>query len=255
LRWSEGVCVLEGPDLVRAALWAGVEFEGLYIDGVRAGDPEIEGLRADATAAGVRCFELAAGVIERVADAASPQPVLAAVRFVVPSLDDVGPRGMVVDLHDVRDPGNLGTIVRTADAAGASAVVLSGHCADPFGPKTLRATAGSIFRVPVLVAPDLRVAVDWFSRSGGPTLATTARGGDAPDVTGLDGDVMVVFGNESGGLGDDELAHCAGRLSIPMVGDTESVNVAIAAGVVLFESLRQRRLRAAKIAPPTMSGQ
>jgi tRNA G18 (ribose-2'-O)-methylase SpoU len=86
-------------------------------------------------------------------------------------------------------------------------------------------------------------------------MATTARGGAAPDAARLDGDVMVVFGNESGGLGDDELAACDELLTIPMVGEAESVNVAIAAGVVMFESLRQRRLRAAQFAPPTMSGQ
>jgi TrmH family RNA methyltransferase len=247
--------VLEGPDLVRAALAAGVEFEGLYVDADRAHDADVAELVDGAAKVGVRGFELASGVIHKVADATSPQPVLASVRFSVPALDDLAPRGIIVDLHDVRDPGNLGTIVRTADAAGASAVVLTGSCADPFGPKCLRATAGSIFRVPVVVAPELGDAIQWFERGGGATLATSARGGPAPDATPLDGDVMVLFGNESGGLGEAEVALCTDRLSIPMVGDTESINVAIAAGVVLFESLRQRRLRAANFAPPTMSGQ
>jgi TrmH family RNA methyltransferase len=98
--------------------------------------------------------------------------VLAAVRFAATTVADLAPSGVLVVLHDVRDPGNAGTVIRTADAAGATAVVLSGHSVDPYNPKTLRATAGSIFHLPVLVAEELSEVIRWFKAGSGRCVAT-----------------------------------------------------------------------------------
>jgi TrmH family RNA methyltransferase len=243
LRWSEGVCVLEGPDLVEAALAAGCEFEGVYLDGGRATEPALAQLASRADDLGVRVFTLQPGVLERVADAQTPQPVLGAVRFIPRELSELVPRGLTVVLHDVRDPGNAGAVIRTADAAGAAAVVLSGHSVDPYNPKTLRATAGSIFHLPVVVASDLGAVTGWFAAGGGRSYATVVRGGTDYRRAELSGDVLVVVGNEGEGLDAAAVACCDESLSIPMAGANESLNVAVAAGVVVFEALAQRRER------------
>src|SRR6202020_334258 len=119
--------------------------------------------------------------------------------------------------HDVRDPGNAGTLVRSADAAGATAVVFTGHSVDPFNPKTLRATAGSIFHVPVAVA-ELSEALGSFSERGASTYATVVRGGVDHRSIDYRRTRVVVIGNEAEGLGDEAVALCDARISIAMAG-------------------------------------
>ncbi len=254
LRWSEGVCVLEGPDLIRAALATGQEFEGVYVDLARATDDDLVNLAADARSRGVRVVDLDVGVLQRIADAQSPQGVLAAIRFVPRALPDVSARGITVVLHDVRDPGNAGTIIRTADAAGATAVIISGHSVDPYNPKTLRATAGSIFHLPVVVASTLEEVTHWAKHAGAVTMATVVRDGTSYRDLDLGGDVVVVFGNEGDGLSEDDIANCDERLSIPMAGRNESLNVSVAAGVVLFAALSQRSVPATEPSRPNIEG-
>lgn len=239
LRWTEGVCVLEGPDLIESALDAGVEFEGIYLDASRE-TPALRSLCATAESRGVRVFQLGYGVIEKVSDAQSPQPILAAVRFVPRGLADLSPRGCVIVLHDLRDPGNAGTVIRTADAAGASAVILTGQSVDPYNPKTLRATAGSIFHVPVVLHESLTDVTAWFHAAGGTSAAAVVRGGLDYYAAPLGADIMIVMGNESEGLSPADVSACSFSVSIAMSGENESLNVAMATGLLLFESRRQR---------------
>lgn len=253
LRWSEGTCVLEGPDLVSSALDSGQEFEAIYLDEAAAGDEVLAPVLARAERQGVRCFTLAPGVVERVADARTPQPVLAAVRFRPGSLSDLPVTGLTIVLHDVRDPGNCGTVIRSADAAGADGVILTGQSVDPFNPKTLRATAGSIFHLPVAVA-DLGDALDDLRRRGARVWAAIVSGGTPLAEVDLGGCSAVVIGNESEGLDASALAMCEETLSIPMVGRSESLNLGVAASLILFEALRQRGGPASQSAPPSLGG-
>jgi RNA methyltransferase, TrmH family len=246
------VCVLEGLDLVEAALDTGQEFEGLFFDN-DARDERLGDLRSRATQRGVRCFTLATGVIDRVADAQSPQPVLATVRFAPAQLDVIPSVGLTLILHDVRDPGNAGTVIRSGDAAGVDAVLMTGHCVDPYNPKTLRATAGSIFHVPVVVA-DLGAAVAELSRRGASTWAAVVRGGTPLTDAPLRGPCAVVVGNESEGLDEATIARCAGSLSIPMVGRSESLNLGVAASLIAFEAMRQSRIADGKPGRPSLGG-
>ena len=252
LRWSESVCVIEGPDLVAAALDAGLEFEGIYVDPVGS-SLELNSLLDRARSLGVRVFMLEAGTIGKVADVQTPQPLIAAVRFTPVTLDQIDPHGLLVVLHDVRDPGNAGTVVRTAEAAGARAVILTGHCVDPYNPKTLRASAGALFQIPVVVAGELPELTSWYRATGGVSFAMVVRGGTDLHSVDLSGDVLIVVGNEGEGLTTADVAACDRTVTIAMSGASESLNVAVAAGITIFEAAYQQTKSADSVGGPNIS--
>ena len=186
--------------------------------------------------AGAPCFELAPGVVERVATTVTPRPVLSLVRRTDVALDAlVGTAGFVVVAVGLADPGNVGTILRSAEAAGAAGVVLTDGSVDAFNPKVVRASAGAVFRVPLVVD----VAVDVLPELAVPLLGAVATGGVPYDEAALDQPCALVLGNEAHGL-PDALA-LDGLVSIPHVGGVDSLNVAMAATVLCFEALRRRR--------------
>jgi TrmH family RNA methyltransferase len=240
LRWSEVTCVLEGPDLVLAALDASSEFEAIYVDSKEFSSVEVSEIRSRASEQGVRVFSLAAGVLERIADATTPQPVLGAIRLPLVRVEDIACVGLILVLHDVRDPGNAGTLVRSADAAGATGVVFTGQSVDPFNPKTLRATAGSIFHVPVGVS-SLEATLDSFVSRGARSFATVVRGGVSHRLVDYSQPTVIVIGNEANGLDDATLALCDGAITIEMSGASESLNAGVAGSLVAFEALWQRQ--------------
>ena len=223
-----------------AALASGASCDGLYIDRDSVSRSEMVQLVQRAQRAGTRVFTLAAGVLEKVTDATTPQPVLAVVHFSTLELESIELNSLVLVLENIRDPGNLGTVIRSADAAGVSAIVLSGECVDPFNPKTLRATAGSIFHVPLVLAP-LADTLSFLHVRGVRSFATVL----SEATSYLDCDVSagcaVVIGNESAGLSEAAAALCDERMTIEMVGRAESLNAGVAASLIAFEALRQRR--------------
>lgn len=251
LRWSEGVCVLEGPDLVDAALESGVEFEAIYIDVVEGATPSLVNLSARAAKAGVRVFSLDAGVLAKVADAQNPQPVLAAVRFDEIDVESLPVVGLTLVLHNLRDPGNAGTIIRSADAAGVSAVILTGQSVDPFNPKTLRATAGSAFHLPVVVT-SLERTLAHFGAAGANSFATVVHGGTSFRDADYSRPTLVAIGNEATGLDSATAALFGGSLSITMAGKGESLNAGVAASLIAFEALRQREVATPSSPPPSL---
>jgi TrmH family RNA methyltransferase len=178
-------------------------------------------------------------------DSVSPAGVVALCRFVdrpLAHLLERGPR-LVAVCAEVRDPGNAGTVVRTADAAGADAVVLAGSSVDLYNPKTLRASVGSAFQLPVAVEPDPVAAVESLRAAGLTVLATTMDGEvglhDAGDL--LAGPTAWLFGNEAHGLPDELVALADHRVAIPIHGRAESLNLATAAALCLYESARAHR--------------
>ncbi len=236
----------EGAELIRCALDAGVPIESLYVSPDGADDRAVQDVCRRAEAAGVRVFPLGAGVLERVADTVTPQPVLA----VLPMLEEP-PAGtepwsardgaLVVVLVDVRDPGNAGTVLRAADASGSALVVYAGDSVDPYNPKTVRSSAGSLFHVPLAVRPDPAGLATALAADGFRTLATVVRDGE--DYAGLDWSTptALFLGNESSGLPAELVSALSGSLGIPMAGQAESLNVGVACAVVCFEAFRQRR--------------
>ena len=185
--------------------------------------------------AGVPCHELAPGVLERVATTEAPRPMLAVVRFELTSAEVLAGAGFVVVAAGLADPGNLGTILRTAEAAGADAVVLTPDTVDVTNPKVVRASAGALFHVPVVD----QVELGEVRAQGLRTLGTAAESGTSYDEADLTGRIAIAVGNEAHGLPDD--APVDGWITIPHAGRAESLNAAIAAAVICFEAARQRR--------------
>jgi RNA methyltransferase, TrmH family len=238
-RWAERAFVVEGVEVVRAALAAGAVPESVYV--AAEGGHGVAELASRAEDLGVRVHVLAPGVMSRVADTVTPQGVLA-----VFPMADRGPEAtaggtLAVVMDDVRDPGNAGTVLRTADAAGVDVVVCCGGTVDPYNPKTVRSSAGSIFHVPLVVEPDVVRALELLAAHGYRRLGAVVRDGE--DYTTVDWrrPTALVLGNESAGLPAG--LPLEGTVGIPMAGRAESLNVGTACAVLCFEALRQRRTK------------
>jgi TrmH family RNA methyltransferase len=240
-RRAESAFVLEGPRLVADALDRGAAVECVYI-GPNASRAFAEVLTRVA-AAGVPVRELKEGVLEKLGSTRTPQPVLAIAAIpATPTLDAV-PAGLVVVSVDVQDPGNLGTVVRSAEAAGAVAVVVGrgAQGVDPWNPKVVRGSAGAVLGVSVLVADDPAAAIGALRARG---FRAVGADGGAPTVytdADLTGAVALVIGSEAHGIPDAVAAELDVTVAIPMAGATESLNVGVAASILLFEAARQAR--------------
>lgn len=273
-RLAERCFVVEGVKVVREALAAGVDVESVYIDRTGSSpDGAMDDLLAEAYAAGSRVFDLAPGVLSRVADTVTPQPVMAVVRQMdvalatlrhpdTPAASDptemtevketaglpADRAELVVVWVDLRDPGNAGTVLRSAEAAGATGVISCDGSVDLFNPKTVRASAGSLFRLPVVAGGDAAEVLAELGSWGLTRLATTPRGGARYTEVDLTGPVALVLGNEAHGLPAGLETLLDGQITIPMAGRAESLNAGMAGAVVCFEAARQRRERRATAA-------
>lgn len=232
--------MVEGPTLLAGALEAGAAVESVYVDAAHRGDQRLSPLLERAHVAGGRIFELAPGVLERVAQTVTPQPVLAVVRTPEAGAEQLAQATFVVVCADVRDPGNAGAVIRAADAAGADAVVCCRGTADPFNPKTVRSSAGSVLHLPVVVAGPAEEVLEELGRIGLRRVAAVAHGGRSHTEADLRAPLALVLGNEATGLP----ASLAGKLdeavTVVTEGRAESLNVSQAAAVLCFEVHRQR---------------
>lgn len=217
--------MIDGPVLVAEAVAAGLEFESQF---VAPGVDPIPG-------AGI-VHRLAEGVIDKVADTESPNGIVAVARRPRASSDVLTTSTFVVVADGVSDPGNLGTIMRSAEAAGAQAIVVTAGTVDPTNPKCVRAAAGALFRMPVVEVESLSSI-----ESGLTVVGTSSHSGIDMWSFDFTRRVAIVVGHEAHGMSSDALVH--EWVSIPHVGRTESLNVAMAATVLCFEVARQRRDR------------
>ncbi|OBG87208.1 RNA methyltransferase [Mycobacterium sp. E802] len=225
----------EGPNLVEAALRRGLVSE---VFATEAALDRFGALLADAPVQLVT--ERAAKALS---DTVTPVGLVAVCRLPEITLDEVlaaAPRLVAVPVQ-ISEPGNAGTLIRTADAMGADAVVLAGNSVDPYNSKCLRASAGSIFSLPVISAPDEAAVVAQLQAAGLQVLATTIDGEASLDHVDLTPPTAWLFGPEAHGL-PIELATAADhRVHIPMPGQSESLNIASAASICLYESARAHR--------------
>ena len=240
-RLEERAFVAEGAKTVAEALRAGAPVEALYVaDGTV--DPVIDA----ALARGVRVYDLSPGVLERVADTTTPQPIMAVIAMVDLRLEMLSEPlaigGFVIVGVDLRDPGNAGTVIRSAEAAGAAGVVLCEGSVEATNPKTVRASAGSLFHVPVIAGGAPQDVLGWLGSRGVRRWATSSHAADAVryDDADLRGPCAIVIGNEAHGLPANTVDHVDGFVTIPMRGRSESLNVGMATAVLCFEASRQR---------------
>jgi len=241
-RRDTGLAAAEGVNLLREALLSEVELIQVFLGDRARGREEFAAIaaRLEAWESSGRgeCFSVPGAVLERAAHTESPQGVLAIFRPRRFSLEEaLGTDGPVLLLDRIADPGNLGLILRTAEAAGCDGVVLGPGSVDPLNPKCVRASAGSIFRVPVARA-DLSAAAAALAAAGGRLFATSPHGGIVYTAADLRGRVGLLLGQEGGGLAPEYLDRFEG-LRIP-TGRVESLNVAMATGILLYEAHRQR---------------
>ena len=246
--------VVDGARLIRDAIEAGMVPEVLFVETGRLRAPAdqpgaahrmVEDLVEQVQARGGRVVWCGPRVVAALSAAEHPQGVVAVMRF--------GPGGpprwpasatLLVLGDGLQDPGNVGTLVRSACGAGADGVVLSSDSADPYGPKALRASAGAVFRLPVrrLEGDDsLAEEARRLRQSGWRVMALAAHEGLSYDAADLTGRVAVAVGAEAHGLRAAVRAACDGALTVPLACGLESLNAAVAAAVVLFEAARQRR--------------
>jgi RNA methyltransferase, TrmH family len=239
-REESGTFMAEGLKLVIDALELGWTIRTLVYAKAAKGKPLVEQVAAKTVANGGLVLEVSEKVLSAVTRRDNPQMVVGIFEQRWKKLDEVRPaKGETfVALDRVRDPGNLGTIIRTADAAGASGVILVGDSTDPFSLETVRATMGSVFAMPVTrcSAEDF---LAWQKRSGAQVVATHLAG--AVDYRTVDYErkpVVILMGNEQSGL-PDNMARAADRtVRIPQQGRADSLNLAVATAVMLFEARR-----------------
>ncbi len=233
--------MVEGAKAISVALEAGVPLEALYVAASGARQVEEEALVERAHFAGTRVYGLAEGVMERVADTVTPQPLMAVAPFVDVALPELRGAAPLVVCAGVRDPGNAGTVIRSAEAAGAGGVVMCRGSVDLYNPKTVRASAGALFLVPVASGAEAVWVLEELAGWGMRRLAAVPRGGSEYTATDLAGPVALVIGNEAQGLDPEVGARVDGGVTIPMLGRGESLNAGVAAALLCFEAARQRR--------------
>ena len=180
-------------------------------------------------------------IMKKLADTENPQGIIAVCKMQATKLEPLLAAGeMLLVLDRVGDPGNIGTMLRTADAAGIGGLVLLKGSADIYAPKTVRASMGSLFHIPVLAGIEEEKFVERAQRAGYQLLVTSLDGADNLYKADLSGRLAFVMGNEANGVSESLLKAADKRVFIPMAGRAESLNVAMAAGVVMFEALRRK---------------
>jgi TrmH family RNA methyltransferase len=233
--------LLDGAHLVREALSAGIRLEAVaFAEPIR--DEELNELVRHVTRAGVRTLAVAPQVMSAMSPVRTPSGVVGLAQVSPAPLAAVlqARPQLVVVLDEVQDPGNVGAAIRAADGCGATGVIATSGTADPLGWKALRGAMGSAFRLPIatrITMDEVRAAL---KAAAIPLVATVPRGGTLLPLSDLKGPAALLFGGEGGGLSADITQAADARLTIPMRPQVESLNVAVAAGIVLYEAARQR---------------
>lgn len=239
-RDQQNAFMAEGLKLVIDALDLGWTIRTLIFAKSAIGNPTVEKVAARTVAAGGTVLEVSEKVLSAITRRDNPQIVVGVFTQRFLPLKSVRPEGsdVWIGLDRVRDPGNLGTIIRTADAVGARGVILIGDTTDPFSLETVRATMGSVFAVP-LVKTSVDAFLDWRKGFSGLLAGTHLKGAVDYRSVRYDGKpVLLLMGNEQQGLPDELAKTCDKLLRIPQAGRADSLNLAVATGVMLFEIRR-----------------
>jgi TrmH family RNA methyltransferase len=239
-RKERGLFQLEGVSLIAEAVAAGVAIATAYYCPERVRHQEERDLVAQ-LAECTEVFEVSERVLEQMTSTVTPQPIAAEAPIPRLSLEEVAlaEQALVVAPAETQDPGNLGTMIRTAHAVGAAAVVALGQAVDPYSPKVVRATMGSLFAVPLVREPSGERFLSWCREQGVEVVAATVHAAESLFEARLAPRTALLLGSESQGLAPELSGPGVRGIGIPMPGGTESLNVAVAAGIMMYEYRRQ----------------
>jgi len=239
-RREHGRFQLEGLSLVEEALGADVAIDAVYWCPERASGSREQAL-VEALSTKAEVFEVSERVLEQMSSTVTPQPIAAEGRIPDRRLADVSvsERCLIIAPFETQDPGNLGTMVRTAHAVGATALVGLGNCVDAYSPKVVRATMGSLFHLPVIPRAQPGEFLEWCATNEVEVAAATVHTERSLYEVGLAPRTAVLLGGETQGLPDELMGERVRKLAIPMPGGAESLNVAVAAALMMYEYRRQ----------------
>jgi len=237
-RSAQGRVGIEGPHLLEEALRAGLRVKTIFV--AQNADRLLSALPVPPE---TEILQLPAKLLDSALATETPQPIAALVEppewAWAHALDQNQKKTLVVVLAGIQDPGNLGTILRSAEAFGATGVVSLPGTVSAWNPKAVRASAGSVFRVPLL-AVSQQECLEKLHEAGVKILATTVHAAQPAERVNMTGPVALIIGNEGNGVADDLAAKADARITIPCPGPVESLNAAVAASVLLYEAARQR---------------
>jgi TrmH family RNA methyltransferase len=232
--------IIEGHRLLEMALASGTEISRVFFtENYRSKN---EDFLRHVSARASELIETTEQIISRISETDSPQGIAALMSYKTRALREISlaSNPLIALCDGIQDPGNLGTIIRTADAAGADAVIILPGTCDPFMPKTIRATAGSIFNLPVLFAEPEEL-VGWLRKRSIGLVVADAHASRTVYDADFRKPLAFVFGNEAAGVSEHLRKNSDSLVSIPIRGKAESLNVAASAAICLFEAVRQRR--------------
>ena len=242
-RKKDGAFVAEGVAIVLTAISRQAGIETIVFCGELLTDREGQAVVADQRLRGVPCIEASESVFRTISERNNPDGLIAVCKTTWRNLSELtmSPSDVFVALVRVSDPGNLGTILRTMDAVQAAGLILVGESTHPFHPRTVRASRGTIFTVPLCYSDDMNAVFDWAIAHQVQTVATSARARCSFWDANYQSPLLCIFGNEHTGLDDDVKGRADQQVSIPVTGATSSLNLPVAAGLFLYERLRRMR--------------
>jgi TrmH family RNA methyltransferase len=240
-RKKEQTFLIEGVKMVEEALR-----DGLGVKMVLAAPALVQhhgkGVLKLAESRAIEILWISERLMDALSDSKTPQPVMAVVAMPGHREQELlaNTSGIIIIAHQIQDPGNMGTIIRTAEAVGASGIALTAGTVDPFNAKAVRASMGSILRLPIVLAADIRNFIRECRRAGFQTMAAALTGERTHFDVDLRKPTAIILGQEGAGLPQDIMAEVDLRVRIPMAERIDSLNVATAAAIVLYEAMRQR---------------
>lgn len=224
--------IVEGYKMVEEGWNSGWKLSALIID-----DQKLDVFLPLVAQWDVPVFSVATHVFQSIAAAKTPQGIMAAVH-IADAFNLSGLGNYIIILDEVQDPGNVGTILRTADAAGFTGALLSANCADVFSPKTLRSTMGSVFHLPFVVVPNLSGTLKQLQEAGYSIVGSQLGAAPFFSRSPIPSPLGLVVGNEGNGISKEVLSLCNLHYALPMEGKAESLNVSIAAGIMMYDVCR-----------------
>lgn len=244
-RDDSGCFAVEGTRLTEDAIQSGWEILFCIFTEESQRQKRIKNLLENLESRECRLVQVPSSIYDKITDTEQPQGIMVIMKKSLYALADIIDKQHVpflVILDQIQDPGNIGTIIRSADAAGCTGVLMVKGCADLFGGKTVRATMGALFHLPIIQGLSTQDIISFLQEKRILLFSTALNGAQTYYKTDLSGAVAFAFGNEGNGVSAELLTHSNNHLYIPIIGKAESLNVSASAAVILYETVRQRSL-------------